>query len=139
MHLRLHQLRALIGVVEHGSIRAAARQSHVSQAALTKALRQLEDDAGVPLLVRGSRGVALTEAGQRLASRARLITRQLELADDELKSAAGGQQGHVGIALTPFVTVANLGHAFNWFRRRYPTAGARLAAMRNRMDQLRRR
>ena len=85
MHLRLHQLRALIGVVEHGSIRAAARQAHVSQAALTKSLRQLEDDAGVPLLVRGSRGAGLTEAGQRLASRARLITRQLELADDELK------------------------------------------------------
>ena len=120
MHLRLHQLRALIGVVEHGSIRAAARQSHVSQAALTKSLRQLEDDAGVPLLIRGSRGAGLTQAGQRLASRAKLITRQLELADDELKSEAGGQQGHVGIALTPFVTVAHLGQAFTWFRRRYP-------------------
>ena len=120
MSLRLHQLRALVGVVEHGGIRAAARHLNISQAALTKSLRQLEDDAGVPLLVRGSRGVSVTEAGQRLVSRARLVTRQLELADDELKAAAGDQQGHVGVALTPYVTVRHLGRAFQWFRRRYP-------------------
>jgi len=61
--MKLHQLQALVGAVEHGSIRAAARAMHLTQAALTKSLRQLEDDAGVPLLVRGSRGVLLTEAG----------------------------------------------------------------------------
>ena len=51
-NLRLHQLKALIGVVEHGGIRAAARQMHLLQAALTKSLRPLEEDAGLALLVR---------------------------------------------------------------------------------------
>lgn len=120
MNLRLHQLHALVGVVEHGGIRAASRQLHVSQAALTKSLRQLEDDAGVPLLVRSPRGVSLTEAGQRLHARANLVTRQLELAADELRQAAGDQEGHVRLALTPYITLKHLSQAFRWFRQRYP-------------------
>jgi LysR family transcriptional regulator of abg operon len=107
-------------VVEHGGIRAAARHLHVSQAALTKSLRQLEDDAGVPLLVRSPRGVNLTAAGQRLFARANLVTRQLDLASSELRDAAGDAHGHVGVALTPYVILKHLGQAFRWFRQRYP-------------------
>lgn len=120
MNLRLHQLRALVGVVEHGGIRAAARQMFISQAALTKSLRQLEDDAGVPLLVRSPRGVNLTEAGQRLLARAKLVTRQLDLATEELRGAAGEQSGQVRLALTPFITLRHLGQAFRTFRQRFP-------------------
>lgn len=120
MDIKLHQMRALVGVVEYGGIRAAARHLHVSQAALTKSLRQLEDDSGVPLLVRSSRGVNLTAAGQRLYARANLVTRQLDLASSELSDAAGDAHGHVGVALTPYVVLRHLGQAFRWFRQRYP-------------------
>ena len=78
--MKLHQLQALVAAVEHGSIRAAARELHLTQAALTKSLRQLEEEAGVALLVRKSRGVGLTEAGLRLHARALLVMRQLALA-----------------------------------------------------------
>ncbi|MGH6628037.1 MAG: LysR substrate-binding domain-containing protein [Burkholderiaceae bacterium] len=127
MTLRLHQLRALVGVVEHGGIRAASRQLHISQAALTKSLRQLEEDAGVPLLVRSPRGVSLTEAGQRLLTRASLVTRQLDLATVELRQASGDQAGQVSVALTPYVTLQHLGQAFLWFRQRYPKVALELA------------
>ena len=120
MNLRLHQLRALVGVVEHGGIRATARAQFISQAALTKALRELEADAGVALLVRSSRGVKLTDAGKRLYARAYLVSRQLELAVDELASAGAEQRGHVGVALSPYVIVKHLGQTFSWFRKRYP-------------------
>lgn len=126
-HLRLHQLKALIGVVEHGGIRAAARQLHISQAALTKSLRQLEEDAGLPLLVRSPRGVVLTEAGQRLYDRAYLVQRQLDLAHDELRQAAGDTRGQVRMALTPYVALQSLGPAFRWFRTRYPQVAVEVA------------
>ena len=120
MNFRLHQLRALVGVVEHGGIRSAARALFVSQAALTKSLRQLEEDAGVALLVRSPRGVRLTEAGSRLHARAHLVARQLELAEDELQAASGEERGHVGVALSPYVVVKHLGQTFQRFRQRYP-------------------
>lgn len=126
MNLRLHQLRALVGVVEHGGIRAAARQMFISQAALTKSLRQLEDDAGVPLLVRSPRGVNLTEAGQRLLARASLVTRQLDLATQELRDAAGDPSGLVRAALTPYIAIKHLGVAFRAFRQRYPGVSVEL-------------
>ena len=122
MNLKLHQLNALVAVVEHGSIRAAARALHLSQAALTKSLKLLEEDSAVPLLLRRASGVSLTDAGERLALRARLITRQLTLAEEELKEAAQADASEVRIALTPYLTLTALAHAHRWFRARYPTA-----------------
>ena len=124
--MKLHQLQALVGAVEHGSIRAAARAMHLTQAALTKSLRQIEDDAGVPLLVRGSRGVLLTEAGQRLHARAQLVTRQIALARDDLRQTLGQEDGEVRAALTPYLMLTVLGETFHWFRKRYPRVELRL-------------
>jgi LysR family transcriptional regulator of abg operon len=118
--MKLHQIQALVAVVDHGSIRAAARALHLSQAALTKSLRLLEDENGVALLVRKSSGVALTEMGQRLLMRARMITRQLALASDEMRQSLGDGRGLVRIGLTPYLTLTVLGEAFKWFRKRYP-------------------
>lgn len=120
LNVRLHQLRALVAVVDHGSIRAAARAVHLSQAALTKSLRLLEEDTGTALLLRKSNGVVLTEAGDRLLTRARLITRQLDLAYDDIRQAIGEQQGMVCVGLSPYLTLSVLGEAFKWFRKRYP-------------------
>ncbi|MBK6648308.1 MAG: LysR family transcriptional regulator [Betaproteobacteria bacterium] len=120
MNLRLHQLRALVAVVDHGSIRRAARALHLSQAALTKSLRSLEEDTGVALLVRKSSGVLLTAAGQALLPRAKLIARQLDLAGDELRQSQDIGQGSVCVGLTPFLTLTVLGDAFKAFRKRYP-------------------
>ena len=110
MNLRFHQLRALVGVVEHGGIRAAARVLNISQAALTKSLRDLEADANLPLLVRSSRGVSLTPAGDKLLARAKLIVRQLDLASDELAQAADAQRGHINVACTPLASISRYPH-----------------------------
>ena len=120
LNLRFHQLRALVGVVEHGGIRAAARVLNISQAALTKSLRDLEADANLPLLVRSSRGVSLTPAGDKLLARAKLIVRQLDLASDELAQAADAQRGHINVACTPLASIKYLSLALQMFRSRYP-------------------
>ena len=124
--MKLHQLQALVAAVEHGSIRAAARELHLTQAALTKSLRQLEEDTGVALLIRKSRGIVLTDAGQRLHARAQLVMRQMALAQDELQQAQGDQEGTVRVALTPYLMLTVLGEAFLWFRKRYPRIQLRL-------------
>ena len=55
-----HQLKALVQVAESGSIRAAARAMNLSQSALTKALRELEEDVGAELLQRSYKGIGFT-------------------------------------------------------------------------------
>lgn len=124
--MKMHQLQALVAVAEHGSIRAAARAIHLTQAALTKALKQLEDDHGVALFVRKASGVQMTEAGQRLLARARLVMRQIALAEEELQHAKGDETGLVRVGITPYVMLAGLGEAFRWFRQRYPRVALRV-------------
>jgi len=124
--MKISQLQALVAVVDQGSIRAAARDMHLSQAALTKSLRLLEEQAGVALLVRQSRGVLLTEAGQRLHARASLVLRQVTLAQEELLQTQGEGLGSVCVALTPYLVATVLGEAFKWFRKRYPRIELRI-------------
>ncbi|MET9254894.1 LysR family transcriptional regulator [Streptomyces sp. NPDC003717] len=62
-------LRYFAAVAEEGSLTGAAERLFVSQPALTKQIRRLEDDLGVRLFARSRSGMALTEAGRELASR----------------------------------------------------------------------
>ena len=117
--MKLQQLNVLVAVVEQGGIRAAARHMNVSQAAVTKSMRLLEEEACLPLLVRKARGIELTDAGNRLLARARVISRQVTLAREDLRQAMGDDVGTVRIGVTPFVTLTSLGQAFGWFRQRF--------------------
>ena len=82
-------------------------------------MRLLEQEAGMPLLLRKARGVAVTEAGTRLLARARVISRQVSLASEELRQSVGEDFGTVRVGVTPFLTLTALGQAFSWFRQRY--------------------
>lgn len=64
--MRLSQLRTFVAVAREGGVGAAARALHVSQPTLTAQIHALEAQYGVELFRRQGRGVALTEAGQRL-------------------------------------------------------------------------
>ena len=88
--MRDHQLKAWLRLVETGSIRGAARSLHLSQAAITKAIRELEEDLDAPLIVRSSRGITLTECGRQLTVRARQSQNQLTLARQDIRQLMGG-------------------------------------------------
>lgn len=74
--MNLHLLRMFMAVVEHQGFSRAAEALHVSQPAVSKAVRELEHQLGLPLVERGaarSRGVVLTDHGQSLHQHARAI------------------------------------------------------------------
>ncbi len=61
--IKFHQIRAFVEVAREGSIRGASRALAVSQPALTKAIKELEEGLSAQLFVRRS-GVALTDNGE---------------------------------------------------------------------------
>jgi len=117
--MKTHQLNAFLAAVETGSIRAAARKLFLSQSALTKALRELEQDLETPLIHRSVRGITLTEGGTRLLARARLIAQQILLARTELKQMQDADEGSVSIGVSPLVALTVFPQAVAAFRRRY--------------------
>src|SRR3546814_9265231 len=74
--MNLHLLRMFMAVVEHQGFSRAAEALHVSQPAVSKAVRELEHQLGMSLVERGGargRGVVLTDQGQSLHQHARAI------------------------------------------------------------------
>jgi LysR family transcriptional regulator of abg operon len=120
--MKYHQLKAFVTVAEEGSIRAAARRLNVSPAALTKAVKELEQALGVSLVLRTARGVQLTAFGQQLNVRARLIVAEMQRARDDIEQAQGAATGSVAAAITPAAALTILPDAFRAFRRRFPIA-----------------
>ena len=117
-----HQLKALVQVADRGSIRAAARAMNLSQSALTKALRELEEDVGAELLQRSYKGVAFTPEGNALLVRARLVLATIDNARAEIRLMRGGAGAHVKAAITPLLTVTVLPDVLTEFRRTQPEA-----------------
>lgn len=114
--MKLHQLKAFLSAVETGSIRAAARRMSLSQASLTKALRELEESLGTALIQRSVHGIQLTPSGTKLLVRAKLIARQLELAESELRQLEGEDAGTVALGVTPLVALTTLPLAIDEFQ-----------------------
>lgn len=121
-----YQLKALLQVVDAGSIRAAARALGVSQPAVTKAIRELEAEVDAPLVHRSSRGVELTECGRQLTIRARLVQAQLAMARQDIRQLQGGQQASVAVSVTPVVFMGALPEVLREFQRAMPQAQVRL-------------
>ena len=96
--VRLRDLDTLVAVVHTGAMRKAAEQLHLSQAAVSKAVQELERAFGVALLERSSRGVEATACGQALVRRAKAVFDELQGALREfehLGDPAGGEV-HLG-------------------------------------------
>jgi LysR family transcriptional regulator, benzoate and cis,cis-muconate-responsive activator of ben and cat genes len=78
--MELRHLRYFLAVVDAGGFRAASRPLRVAQPPISRAVRELEDEIGVPLLDRSRTHVAPTRAGVLFAKRARAILAALERA-----------------------------------------------------------
>jgi LysR family transcriptional regulator, nitrogen assimilation regulatory protein len=82
--MNTRQLRYFVAIARTGSFSAAADLLHVAQSALSRHVRDLEEELGGTLLDRGPRGVTLSESGQVLFDRAQFILSQLEEARTEV-------------------------------------------------------
>jgi DNA-binding transcriptional LysR family regulator len=118
--MKLHQLRNLLAIVERGSINGAAKHLGIAQPALSRSIRDLEKEIGVPLLDRHARGIVLTPMGTIFVRRATAAMGELRRAREEIGQLQGDVQGTVVACISSVVHVALLPAALDAFRRRYP-------------------
>ncbi len=87
--MELRHLRYFIAVAEEGSLTLAAeKRLHTAQPSLSRQIRDLEYEVGVPLMSRSVRGVELTAAGRAFLDHARLALAQVEAAREAARRAA---------------------------------------------------
>jgi LysR family transcriptional regulator, hydrogen peroxide-inducible genes activator len=101
--IKLKDLRYLVAVADSGHFGQAAERCFISQPTLSAQLKKLEDYLGVQLIERQSRGATLTEAGEQIVARARLILS----ASDEVVTIAQTHRdplsGRLKVAMIPTV------------------------------------
>ncbi|MEW6163462.1 MAG: LysR family transcriptional regulator [Pseudomonadota bacterium] len=118
-HVTLRQLKVFESVARHLSFSRAAEELHLTQPAVSMQVKQLEEQAGLPLTEMVGKKVFLTEAGEEVARHARRIAQQLREADealDALKGVRGGRL-HIGVISTAKYFAPRL---LAEFRRRHP-------------------
>jgi LysR family transcriptional regulator, regulator of abg operon len=128
--LKLNQLKALVTVAKAGSILEAARLMHVTQPALSKSIRELERELGVPLLVRSAKGAVLSPYGHMIAKRSRAIEKEVEKIFEEVDGLRGELSGRLSIGLTPPAGGPYVADAVKAFRRERPAAQLQLMELR---------
>ena len=123
--MELRHLRYFIAVAEAENVSRAALKLHVSQPALSRQIRDLEDELGFPLLERKAKSVHLTVAGRAFLTEARAV---LQRAEDAVKAAravaTGGGELHVGYA--PSLTARILPPTLRAFQAGLPHVRVRL-------------
>lgn len=100
----LKHLRHYVTVVEEGKLLRAAETLHLSQPALTQSIQNLEEFAGVPLLIRLPRGVEPTEAGRHFYRYAKRTLGDSENVVRDVSLIAEGNLGHVHIGTSQLFT-----------------------------------
>ncbi|MNK35076.1 HTH-type transcriptional regulator DmlR [compost metagenome] len=94
---RFHEMTVFLAVAEAGSFAAASRRLEMSAPTVTRSVAALEHRLGALLLVRTTRSLRLTEAGQRYAADCRRILDEVEQADDAAAGAMSAPRGALGI------------------------------------------
>ena len=113
-------------VAREGSLSAGARALGWTQPAVSQHLRALEREAGGPLLLRGSRGVELTEAGRRLLVHADAVADHLDAARAELDELAQLRTGSARLAAFPSASAVLVPAALAALARTAPQVEVRL-------------
>jgi DNA-binding transcriptional LysR family regulator len=116
----LDELRCFLLIVESGSFTAATRPAHLSQPALSAAIRRLEESFGARLLLRGRRGAEPTAAGKALVPRARAALAAVADGRRAVAEVEGLGAGEVRIGGGATACTYFLPAPLAAFRRRYP-------------------
>jgi LysR family hydrogen peroxide-inducible transcriptional activator len=118
--MEVHQLEYFVAVAEEGSFTKAAERLLVAQPSLSQGIKKLEREVGQPLFDRLPRGVALTEAGQRLLEHARLVLREIGDARERIREIGAQVTGSLAIGAIPTIAPFLLPSVVQDFRRRWP-------------------
>jgi len=120
--MNLHELQTLISIAQLGGVSRAASHLHRSQPAVTRRVKLLEEQLGVPLLERGQSGSFLTEAGRTFLPYAETILAVLKDGAQAVRALQGADHGVVSLAIVGTLAGTNIVEPLRRFSAKHPNA-----------------
>lgn len=120
MHIEWQHIEAFVRVADAGSLTGAARDMGVSQPTLSRHVQELEEQLGVPLFVRHTRGLSLTDRGVELLGAAREVRNRVDMFVRQATGLRSDPTGSVRVSVAEPIGVFVLGPHFAQLRRAHP-------------------
>ena len=117
----LKQIKYFQSVVENGNFYLAAEECYISQSAISKQIKKLEDELGVKLLERHNRTFSLTEAGEHFYQKSLIITGDIDRLIRETKRIGNHDDAVLHLGYYKGYTGNELTEAVSEFAQKYPT------------------
>ena len=118
--MEIRVLRYFLEIAREGSMTAAAEVLHVSQSALSRQMKELEDELGKKLFRRGSRSMSLTEEGILLRRRTEDILDMVDKTTEEFRAIDDLQGGDAYLGCAESHLIAHIARKIKHFKERYP-------------------
>nr|WP_204343454.1 LysR family transcriptional regulator [Paenibacillus elgii] len=116
----IRQLEYVLEIIRHSSFTKAAEALHITQPTISKAVKNLEEELGVPLFVRSGKTLELTDAGQLIAGQAQDVVRSFKHLELQLGDLTNFKKGHIRIGLPPMAGARFFPGILSRFRDTYP-------------------
>ncbi|WP_227747207.1 LysR family transcriptional regulator [Paraburkholderia franconis] len=129
MRIDVHHIRAFLAVADALQFRVAAERLHITQPALSRIIKALEEAVGASLLTRTTRSVQLTNAGRVFAEHCNLALAHLDQAVTLARRAEAGNIGHLRIAYMDFAINGALPSIIEEFSKKFPLISIDLVHM----------
>lgn len=120
MSLTLRQFEYFLALAETGQVSKAALRCHVSQSSVTVALRGMEQALDVRLFVRHSKGLRLTEAGERFVHHARNVTNAASRAIEDIQTPSSDVAGELRVGVTETISAYLAPSVLSTAEQRFP-------------------
>ena len=124
--MSFRRMEYFLSVAKHLNFTKAARECYVAQAAISQQIKQLEEELGVTLFDRGSKGVSLTPAGAYFAQQCRSILDQYEGAVRQARAIADGAKQELRLGIGGLYAQDAFPDYLRQYRQRYPDASISL-------------
>src|SRR6266404_2103395 len=124
--VELRHLRYFVAVAEMENVSRAALKLHVSQPALSRQIRDLEDELGFSLLERTAKSVRLTDAGRAFLDNARTLLQNADEAVTKARAVAGAEPTELHVGYSPTPTAEILPKTLRAFQAAMPNVHVRL-------------
>ncbi len=118
--MELRQIRYFLSVCEHGSFSRAAESCHVTQPAMSKAVKALEAEVGGELLHREGRRLVLSELGQMVRPHLERLAGEQDAAIEVARNFRLLRQAPLRVGVLPTIGPARIARFLGGFRRRHP-------------------
>jgi len=135
MRIDVHHIRAFLAVADALQFRVAAERLHITQPALSRIIKALEEAVGASLLTRTTRSVQLTSAGRVFAEHCQLALAHLDQAVTFARRAEAGNIGHLRIAYMDFAINGALPSIIEAFSKKFPLISIDLVHMPSTMQK----